>query len=461
MAVAFVGVDVLIRIMPADIPRLGEVNIDGGVLLFALALTGITTLLSGVLPARRVAKTEVEQVLKAGGRTTTGDAMGLRLRNGLIVAEVAFGVLLLTTAGLLVSSLTRVMHADRGFHAPAVLAADLTPSAKYARWEQRQSLFDSLLEHLASAPGIRSAAIISALPLEGETWLSSVCVPGDTRPEFERPMPNVRFISPGYSQTMGVPLLDGRTFDHADRSRKVAVLSRRLARMLWPQEDTVVGRKFLYEDNEEHEVIGVVKDVRADADREAAPMLYIPYWDGAMDHAVIVAGATGEPLSIAGSVRSAIRRVDPDMPVVAMRTMREVLEESISQRRFQMLMASAFASCAIILAGLGIYSVISYAVARRTREMGIRAAFGARPLDLWRMVLRQGLTPVAIGMVLGLGGSLACGRLLNSLLYEVRADDPLMLAVVAGAVLGAALAACYVPARRAARANPMVMLRHE
>jgi predicted permease len=461
VAFAFAGVDVLIRIMPADIPRLGEVSLDGGVLLFALALTAVATLLSGVLPAWRTARTEIERVLKAGGRTTTGDAVGLRLRNGLIVAEVAFGVMLLATAGLLVSSFTRVMCADRGFHAPTVLAADLTPSSKYIRWEDRQIFFTSLLEQLASAPGIRSAALVTSLPLEGEAWVSSVCVPGDATPEFQRPMANVRYISPAYFQTMGVPVLDGRTFDAADRSKKASVISRRLAKMLWPQEETVIGRKFLYEDGEEREVIGVVKDVRADADRDAVSMLYMPYWEGPMDRAVVVAGAADEPLSIAGSLRAAIRQADPDMPIASMRTMREVLEESVAQRRFQMLMASAFASCALVLAGLGIYSVVSYAVARRNRELGIRAAFGARPSDLWRMVLRQGLTPVGIGMALGLAGSLACGRLLKSLLYEVETDDPLTLAAVAGVVIAAALAACCVPARRAARANPMMMLRQE
>jgi putative ABC transport system permease protein len=461
VSVAFAGVDVLVRIMPADIPRLGEVSIDGGVLLFALALTAVTTLLSGVLPAWRTTRTEIERVLRAGGRTMTGDAVGLRLRNGLIVAEVAFGVMLLATAGLLVSSFTRVMRADRGFHASTVLAADLTPSSKYVRWEDRQKFFTSLLEQLASAPGIRSAALVTSLPLEGETWVSSVHVPGDTTPEFQRPMSNVRFISPAYFETMGIPLLDGRTFDGADRSKKVAVISHRLAQMLWPREDMVIGRKFVYEDNEEHEVVGVAADVRAVTDRAAAPMLYVPYWDGFMDRAVIVANVPGDPLSAGGSLRAAIRRVDPDMPISAMRTMREVLEQSVSQRRFQMLMALAFASCAIVLAGLGVYSVVSYAVARRNRELGIRAAFGACPSDLWRMVLRQGLTPVGLGVALGLAGSLACGRILKSLLYEVKTDDPLTLAVVAVAVIGVALIACCIPARRAARANPMMMLRQD
>ena len=460
--IASAGIGVLVRIAPPDVPRLSEVGINGNVLLFALTLTGITTILSGVLPAWRVARTDVEHVLKAGGRTTTTAGVRLRLRSGLVAAEVGLGVILLVTAGLLLGSFARVMHADRGFDAPTVLAANVAPpAAKYNSPERRRTFCDQLLERLASAPGIQSAAIISALPLEGEAWVSSVCVPGDTRPEFERPMPNIRFASPGYFQTLGIPLLDGRTFDHADRSRKVAVISERLARALWSDVDVVVGRKLLYEDKDEYEIIGVANDVRADADREAVPMLYRPHWDGPMDRAIVVARTPRVALSIADSVRAAVRSVDGDVPVASMRTMREVLEESVSQRRFQMLLASAFSLCALFLAGLGIYGVVSYSVARRTKEMGIRAAFGARSPELCAMVLRQGMMPVALGLVLGVSGALASGRLLQSLLYEIETHDPLILSAVVIAVLLTAALASYLPARRAARIDPMVALRYE
>jgi len=460
VAVASAGVDLIAHIVPADIPRLRDVRLDGGVLLFALGLTGITTILAGVLPAWRAARTDIQHVLKAGGRTATSEGAGLRLRHALITVEVGLGVMLLVTAGLLLGSFARVMGADRGFDAPTVLAADVAPPmAKYSRGEQRQGLYDRLLEHLAAAPGIRSAAIVSALPLEGETWVSGVRVPGDTRPEFERPMANVRFASPGYFHTMGIPIRDGRIFDTGDKSRKVAVLSERLARALWPEQNALVGRRFLYEDNEEYEVIAVVKDVRANADREAVATIYLPYWDHAMDRAIVVAATAGDPLSIAGSVRAAIRSTDPDVPIAAMRTMREVLAESVAQRRFQVLLVGAFALCAILLAGLGIYGVVAYAVARRTKELGIRAAFGARSSDLYGIVLRQGLKPVVLGLVLGLCGALAIGRALRGLLYEVRPDDPVVFAAVVVAVLVVALAACYFPARRVTRIDPMAALR--
>jgi putative ABC transport system permease protein len=466
VALASVGIDILMRIVPADIPRLSEVRIDGNVLFFALVLTGITAALSGVLPACRTAGTNIERVLKAGGRTATSDALALRLRSGLVVAEVGLGVMLLVTAGLLLDSFARVMYADRGFQAPTVLAADVVvPPAKQ---KQAVGFHDRLLERLASAPGIDSAAIVNALPLEGEQWVNPVWVPGGTRPESERPMANMRIISPAYFQIMGIPLLEGRTFDQTDRSgadnnqpRPVVVISERLAQALWPGQDTVVGRKVILSDGPQCEVIGVVKDVRARADHEAAPILYRPYWLLDVPDVTIVARTRGNPLSIAGSIRSAVHKVDAEVPITNLRTMREVLDESVSQRRFQMLLTCTFASCALLLAGLGVYGVVSYSVARRTREMGIRAAFGAGSFDLCSIVLRQGMRPVALGLIFGVAGAWACGRILQSLLYQTKAHDPVVISLVIAVMLVTGVLACYVPARRAAKVDPMEALRYE
>jgi putative ABC transport system permease protein len=261
---------------------------------------------------------------------------------------------------------------------------------------------------------------------------------------------------------MGIPLLAGRTFDNRDRSRKVAVISERLAGMLWPKQEVVVGRQFLHADNQECEVIGVVKDVLANADQEPAAIVYRPYWwHGARAWTTVVARGKGDPFSIADSIRVAIRRVDADLPISKMYTMREVLEASVSQRRFQMLLTSAFAVCALLLAGLGIYGVVSYAVARRTREMGIRLAFGAQPVDIYHIVLRRGMTPVILGLLVGVAGACALGRLLRSLLYEISPTDPLTIVAVVTIMSLAAIAACYIPARRAARIDPMEALRYE
>jgi putative ABC transport system permease protein len=441
VVIASAGLGTLIRIAPEDIPRLDQVRIDSTVLLFVLVLMGVTTLLCGLIPAWRTARSNAEQVLKAGGPTATTSAGGLRLRSALVTVEVGLGVVLLITAGLLLSSFVRILRADKGFHAPTVLAADIAPSeTKYDTWERKSDFHGRLLDHLASAPGIRSAAIVNALPLQGHTWVDGAWLPGDSRPSIERPTANVRFVSRDYFRTMGIPLLSGRTFNETDRTRRVAIISERVARTLWPNQDAL-GQRFARYENDLFEVIGVVKDVCADVDRGPVAMVYRPYWDGAPVQTVVVARAAGAPFSIAGSVREAIRSVDADLPISRMYTMREVLEVSVSQRRFQMLLASAFAVCALILAGLGIYGVVSYAVARRTREMGIRLAFGARPLDIYRIVLRRGMTPVA--------------------LYEISPADPLTIVAVVTIVSLVAITACYTPARRAAQVDPTAALRYE
>jgi predicted permease len=460
--VAMAGLGTLIRMAPSTIPRLDEVRIDRTVLFFALAVTVATVLLSGLLPAWRRARGRPGQVLAAGRHSASSPVAEVRLRSGLVTAEVGLGVMLLITAGLLCGSFGRLMRGDKGFHAPAVLAADIAPPA--ARYAGQKSAFHArLLDSLASAPGVRSAALVSALPLEGEIWVSVAFLPGDARPIMERPIANVRFVSANYFETMGIPLLAGRTFGEADRSHKVVLISRRLADMLWPDQKEVVGRRFVLGDgDQECEVVGVAHDVRANADQAAVAMLYLPYWDNmAPLPTVIVARAAGDPFSIAGSLCAAVRRLDPDLPLSQMRTMHEVLEKSVSQRRFQMLLAAAFAVCALVLSGFGIYAVVSYSVVRRTREIGIRTAFGALPLHLYRLVLRQGMGPVALGLILGVPGAVALGRLLRSLLYEISPYDPWIIAAAVAVTFTVALAACWLPARRAARTDPNTALRYE
>jgi predicted permease len=459
-AVAAGSLDLLVRIAPADVPRLRDISIDARVLAFVVGLTGITALLFGTLPAWRVAGARAEQVLRAGRRTATSGAGGLRLRRGLVAAEVGLGVMLLVTAGLLLDSFARVTRGDLGFEAPSVLAAEISLSPAKYQGQTLVDFYERLLADLGSTAGVDYAAVVSALPLLGEVWVDSVGLPGDSRPLWERPRANMRFASADYFQTMGIPLLEGRTFDPVDRSRRVVVVSQRLARSLWPGPNTVVGRKVLVSD-QEWEVIGVVKDVRARADRAAVSMLYRPYWNLALQNATVVARTRGDPLAFAGAVRAAVHNADAAVPVTSLRTMREVLAESVSQRRFHMLLTSTFALCALLLAGLGIYGVVSYSVTQRTREMGIRAAFGARAPDLRCLIVRQGMTPVALGMILGVAGALAGGRLLQSLLYEVTPHDPSIIAVVVGVMLLTATLACYLPARRAARVDPMVALRYE
>lgn len=452
----------LVKIAPADIPRLDEVQINSSVLLFALSITMLTALLFGFLPAWRMANTHPENVLRAGGRSATTTSRRLNLRSVLVTTEVGFGVILLMLAGLLFGSFMHIINADKGYQANTVLAVDLTlPRSTYSDRETRENFFRQLLDNLSSTPGVKSTALVNALPLTGETWVDLVWTPDEVRPVAERPSTNVRFISQDYFKTMGIPLHAGRIFDERDKERKVAVISERLAQKLWPQETMAVGRVFVTNETVEYEVIGVVGDVRANIDKAPAAIFYRPYWDTGRTEAIIVAQTQGDPYSIAGPVKSIIHDLDADMPIPTMRTMHEVLDDSVAQQRFQMMLASAFAASALLLAALGIYGVLSYSVAQRTREIGIRLAFGAPQINILGMVIRQGMIPVMIGAVTGLITSLALGRLLASLLYELSPYDPLTITAVTFILLVVAFTTCLLPARRAAGTDPMEAIRYE
>ncbi len=459
--IAAVGLDGLLRFAPADLPRLDEVRLDARVLAFALGLTTATGLLFGFAPAWHGARAEPQDALKAGGRTSTDTHRGARFRNALVGAEVALSVVLLVLAALLGGSFLRVLRADKGFHAPTVLAAEIAiPMTKYQKEEQRNRFHEQVLERLRMQPGVLSAAISTALPLTGETWVDSAYLPGDTRPQMERPVVNVRFVSADYLSTMGIPLLSGRTFAEGDRTRKVAIVSERIAQQLWPGQPAL-GRRFLRQPDQEYEVIGVAGDVRSDADRVPAAIVYRPYWDWAPRQVLLAARAAADPRSIAGAMRAAVHSVDPDVPVPAMRTMQQFLEDAVAQRRFQTVLAVAFGATALLLAALGIYGVVAYTVARRTNEIGVRIAVGAGPGQVRRMVLAQAMVPVAAGLALGVLASLAAGRIVGRLLYEVDARDPVTIGAVVLVLAAAAAAACWSPARRATKIDPMQALRWE
>lgn len=271
---------------------------------------------------------------------------------------------------------------------------------------------------------------------------------------------NVRFVSPDFFRTMGIPLRAGRPLGESDRGHQRAVISSRLAASLWPGRDPV-GRRFTRGNNEWFEVIGVAGDVRAEADQAPVAMMYRGYWDWMPYRTVLVARAAGAPQSIAGALRAAIHAADPNVPAPPMRTMSEVFDASVGTRRFQMLLAGGFALMALLVASFGIYAVVSYSVARRTSELGIRAALGARAGDLYGLILWQGMAPVFIGLLAAAAAAVAFGRVLSSLLYEVDGRDPLTIALVAALLGLVSLAACLIPARRAGTLDPLDALRYQ
>ena len=461
IALAAWGVRVLLRAAPVDLPRLSDVTLDGRVLAFALLISIVTGVAFGILPALRSARAHPQEALKSGGYSTTEGRRGMRLRGVLVAVEAGLSALLLITAGLLLSSFVRLMHVDKGFDIERVLAAHVAmPPVKYAERAQQIAFFDRLLEKAHALPGVISASIVSALPLQGQTWVDVVGPEGDQRPMFDRPMVNVRFVSPDYFKTLHIPFREGRTFDESQRNRPVVILSQGTARRLWPNQDPM-GRRVLHNENLV-EVVGVAADIRGtDLDKDPVLTIYVPYWQRPRLSAALLLRTAMDPRGVAAGVREAIHQVDADVPVPEMQTLQEVMSDSVAARRFQMMLAVLFASAALALAGFGIYGVVSYSVTCRRTEMGIRMALGAGAAGLQRMVLWQGIRPVVAGLAAGIVGALAAGRVLNGLLFQVSARDPATIGGVVLVLLAVSVAAALIPARRATRFDPLKALRFE
>jgi predicted permease len=468
VGLAAAAVRLLVAVTPIDVPRLDEIRLDPRALLFAFAVSALAGLLFGLIPSWRAARSEPQDALQAGGRSTTQSRHGLHLSELLVTAEVALSAALLVAAGLLVGSLVRILAIDQGFHPDHVLTAKLgLPTAKYRDDKQQAAFIDRLLPAIQALPGVRAAGSISALPLQGENWVDMITREDDHRPPFERPVANYRAISPAYFSAMEIPILQGRGFEPADRGRNVEIVSARTAAQVWPGENPIGKRARRGDDNAPvpMEVIGVVADTRAAMNVGPPLMVYRPYWNtsnpGAIRNFSLVIRTGQDPQSAASAVRKTIWAIDAELPVPEMASMRQVMSASVAQRRFETELLGGFALGALLLAVIGIYGVISYSVNRRRNEIGIRMALGAEARDVASLVLREGMRPVAIGLVIGLAGALALGRMLGALLYEISPSNPAVLAAVAAALTASAALACYVPARRASRVDPVNVLRYE
>ena len=458
VGLAYGGLRALLAAAPIDLPRLNEVHVDLRVLLFALTVTLAAGAVLGILPALRSAAAAPYESLKSGSRTSTEGRRGLRIRNLLVSLEVGLSATLVVTAGLLISSFVRVMTVDKGFDVERVIALDMSlPSTKYPNDAPQAAFFRRVLDKAAAMPGVQSAALVSALPLEGETWIDIVGAEHDPRPLMERPSTNVRFISPGYFKTLRIPLRDGRDFEERDQGRKVTIISAGLAQRLWPGENPI-SRKL----DSGLQVVGVTPDIRSTSlDHDPVNMMYIPYWQRAQRQGSLLVRTAMDPRGIAAALRSAIWAADSEVPIPEVRTLDQVMAKSVAQRRFQVMLVVLFAAAALALAAFGTYGVVSYAVARRTAEMGIRMALGAKRSDVLKMVLRQGMMPVLAGLAAGAMAALAVGRSLAALLFQVSPRDPMAFIAAAAVLLLVSLAACLVPARRATQVDPTEALRCE
>ncbi|MFZ0821887.1 MAG: ABC transporter permease [Candidatus Acidiferrales bacterium] len=462
------GVRWLVHFGPADLPRLNEVSLDARGLGFVVLASIATAAFFGALPAWLVSRASLHDNLGSGGKSVTENRRTRQTRATLVSLEVAACTLLLIVAGLLGRSLLNLLHLDPGFSVEHVLATDIDmPPAAYEKPASREEFYSRVLDDVRKLPGVRSVAWISILPLEGQGSISGINLPGNVLPPEQQPLASYRAVSPDYFQTMGIPLVAGRVFTGHDRGRRLVIVSQGLAHRLWPNTNPI-GQQCLAEwgDLQLSEVIGVAGDIHTRLDQLPLYMVYVAdSWGGqapsAPSFASIVVRTAQDPASLAAAVRDVVHRAGPEVPIVAMRPMSQLVAVNVEGRRFQISLTSSFAISALLLASLGIFGVLAYSVEQRQREFGIRTALGAQRPRLLGMVMRQGLSPVAVGFAVGSATALMSGSFLQSLLSGVASFDPLTFAAVALLIALVAMIACYIPARRATQVDPIVALRYE
>ncbi len=449
------------------LPRADDVALDGTALIIALVLAFAATVAVGLVPAVRMTRVDPQEALREGNRSLTDSPRRQRFSRALVTLEVALSVGLLTLAGLLLTSFVRLDAVERGFEPRNVLTAEVSlPRVRYPNDDTKLAFYAALLRDLGAQPGVVAAGVTSSLPLTGSNWGSTVNPEGVSLSPEERLSVDYRFVSPGYLEAMGIPLVEGRSVQDHDDGRFVAVLSESVARRYWSDGD-VVGRRFFRGDpagGDVFEIIGVVPDVHSgDLATEPKPLVYVPLRGrfGAVWSAVAIAVRTeGGPAMVAGGLRDTVASLDRELAVSRIRTMSEIESASLGERRFQLILAIAFGVASLLIAALGTYSVVAYDVARRAHDISMRMALGADARRVIAAVLKQGMQPVVLGVLAGVGIALLVGRYLTGLLFEVSPADPVTLVIVAGASLVAALLASWIPARRAARQSPLETLRH-
>jgi putative ABC transport system permease protein len=447
-------------ILEDQVPRAGEASVDARVLLFVLGASLLTGVLAGVIPAVRAGRSDLNDTLKEGGRSDASGA-GSFTRRVLIVAEVALSLMLLMGAGVMLRSLHNLRNVDAGFNPNQVLKVDIgLPETRYANPAQIRAFFDTLVERTRALPGVVSAGLIDTLPATGGGSVQPIVVEG--RPELkpsEQPTVSVRFGAGGYIKTMEIALLKGRDFVPADS--EAMLISASAAKLLWGNEDPVGRRVILPLVSRELkiDVVGIVGDVREQLAEKAPPTVYYYKRDVPFGQTTLAIRTAGDPLALARPVTALVHEMDRDLPVQEIRTMDQVIEETLVAERFRARLLQVFAGAALTLASVGIYSVLSYLVRGRRREIGIRTALGARSADVVRLVVVEGVKPAVLGIVIGVTGAFLAARLLERLVFGVKATDPLTLAIVATTLLIVSVAASLIPAWRASRLDPLTVLR--
>jgi putative ABC transport system permease protein len=468
LLLALAGIQVLKTLIPVTIAQVETITIDGRVLIFTAFVALVTGIAFGLVPAIQGSHFNLNDTLKEGGRDSGGGSKGNRVRGLLVIGEVAVSFVLLIGAGLLINSFLHLRNLDPGFRSDHLLTMKVNLSeVKYPDRERRAAFFDEVMRRVSELPGVRSVAVAGNLPLTYNGDSMSISVEGvPDPPPGQQPDVIFRAIGPGYFATMGIPIVRGRDFTDQDNgdSKDVVIISEKTAQQFWPGQDPI-GKRLKPGSSTSNspwrEVIGIVKDVRQN-DFVASPkrQMYFTYRQlkNIAANALVVRTSI-EPMSLAVPVRNAIWSVDKDQTVADIDTMDHIVAEAVARQRFSMLLLGLFAALALLLASIGIYGVMSYSVAQRTREIGIRIALGARRADVLQMTVKQALKLVSVGMMIGLAAAFLLTRVLASLLFGISATDPITFIGISVVLLAVAILASYVPALRATRVDPITALR--
>ncbi len=470
LLLSVLAVDLLRRGMPEGIAKIivgfDHLAVNRAALLLTLLVSGLSSLLFGLMPAWQATRPNPNETLKEGARGAWSAGSGHRLRGALVVAEVALSLVLLIGAGLMIRSFVAMMSDDIGFNPHNALGLYISLSEEKYPEEKRRSFYDQLLRQLETLPGVVAAGATSKLPMSGERVETDFAIVGE--PPFEKgkePVANYRIVSPGYFGAMGISLKRGRDFTTQDNERAagVVVVNETFARRYFPNQE-VIGQGITTSARTDKplEIIGVIGDVKdVTLPQVAAPSIYVAYAQDSRTEMGIVVRTAAQPASISAAVRDEVMNLDPTQPVFNLKTVELILHEWTAPERMMTVLMSVFAGIALLMAGVGLYAVMAYAVSQRTHEIGIRMALGAQPLNILRLITGQGLKLTLMGLVLGLAGALALTRVMSSLLYGVTAADPLTFILISLLLSLVALLACWLPARRATRVDPMIALRCE